>query len=84
MEKMIPCPALEFYQELEEWAVDSIRASQGSIALMAEIREKFVNDWEIEELTRAIIFEQAQITRAMGGEAEYARAAGKGLKKLSR
>ncbi|MGA2956106.1 MAG: hypothetical protein ABSF48_10330 [Thermodesulfobacteriota bacterium] len=65
----------QFYQELEAWALEQIRAGQESISLMAEVRERCAADWEIEELTRAIIFDEAQIMESMKGEAERARAA---------
>lgn len=82
MDKLIPSPALEFYQELEEWALESIRASQGSIALMAEIRERYGEDWQIEELTRAIMFDELQIIEGMKGETEYARTSHKKLERV--
>jgi hypothetical protein len=63
----------QFYQELESWALEQIRAGQQSISLMAEIREGCAGDWEIEELTRAIIFDEVQIMESMKGEAERAR-----------
>ena len=70
-------PAKEFYQEFEAWALDQIRAGLDSIALMAEIRERHGEDWEIEELTRAIIHDEAHLIESYRREIERAREARK-------
>ncbi|MGD0625087.1 MAG: hypothetical protein ABSB32_10255 [Thermodesulfobacteriota bacterium] len=69
-----PFPASDFYAELEAWTLDQIRAGQESISLMAEIRERSAGNWEIEKLTRAIIFDEVQIIEGLKGEAGRARA----------
>lgn len=74
---VIRCSTKDFYLGLEGWALEQIRASQQSISLMAEVRELYAGDWEIEELTRAIIFDEVQFIEEMKGEAERARATGK-------
>ncbi len=63
----------ELSLETEAWAQENIRACQVSIALMAEIREKYQDDWEIEELTRAIMFDEAQLIKSLQKEVEVAR-----------
>jgi hypothetical protein len=55
----------------QKWFQDQIRAGQDSIALMTEIREG-TDDWEIEELTREIIFEEMEFIQRMREGAEYA------------
>lgn len=69
----------DFYRQKEAWALVQIRAAQDSIASMAEVRERRGDNWEIEELTRVIIFEEAQFIDRMKGEAERAKAASKEL-----
>ena len=65
----------QFYQELEPWALEQIRAGQDSISLLAEIREQCAGDWEMEEMIREMIFEEVHAIEFMKGEAERARAA---------
>ncbi len=72
----------EFAKGTETWALEQIRAAQESISLMAEIRELCGADWEIEELTRAIIFDEVQHIEDMKGEAERARAAGEEFERV--
>ena len=72
---VIPNLTKEFYQESEAQALQDIRYLQADMGMMASIREAHPDDWEIEELTRAIIFDEAQIINSMKGEAERARAA---------
>ncbi len=74
--------ATDLAKETEAWALNQIRAAQESISLMAEIREQYGKDWEIEELTRAIMFDEAQFIESMRKEAERAREAGKGLERI--
>ncbi len=69
-------PEAKILKETEAWALGQIRAAQESIALMAEIREG-TEDWEIEELTRSIIFDEVQYIGWLKGEAEGASAARK-------
>ncbi len=77
-----PSSAKLLYQELETWPLDQIRAGQESIALMAEIRELCGEDWAIEELTRAIIFDEVEIIEEMKKEAERARTVRKEFKRV--
>jgi hypothetical protein len=64
----------ELSQETEAWTMDQIRAAQESISLTTDIRERYGGDWEVEELTRSIIFEEVKFIEKMGAEAENARA----------
>jgi hypothetical protein len=79
---VIPSPINEFYPDTEVWALKIIRACQESIALMEEVREQNPGDWEIEELTRAIMFDEAQMIKSLRMEAESARAACQKLKRV--
>ena len=77
---VIPSSSKFFYKDQEAWAREAIRQSEESIALMAEIREHWrIDDWEIEELTRAIMFDESRFIESMRKEAECARAAQKKL-----
>ena len=76
---VIPSLIKEFYREAEVRALETIRSCQESIGLMAEIREQNQNDWEIQELTRGIMFDEAQIIESMREEVERATAARKKL-----
>ncbi len=48
---------------------------QRNIGELNQIREGFSGDWEIEELTRAIIHEEAQLIEMLKGEIEDGREA---------
>ena len=77
---VIPSLLNEFYQEQEEQAMRDIRYLQTDMGLMAKIREENPGDWELEELTRAIIFLEVQTIEDLKGEIEIARTACKELK----
>ena len=72
-----PSLLAEFYREVEEDALEWIRYLQIDCGEMARVREEFPDDWEIEELTRSIIFDNAQIIEMLRKEVEHARAARK-------
>jgi hypothetical protein len=72
----------DFYRETEAWALGIIRSCQESIALMAQVRERYLEDWEIEELTRSIMFDEAQAIESLRKGAENARAASKELERV--
>ncbi len=48
---------------------------QKNIGELNEIREQFAEDWEIQELTRAIIHDESQLIEMMKGEIQDAREA---------
>ena len=79
---VIPSLIDEFYREAEVLALESIHSFQESIGLMAEIREQKHDDWEIEELTRAIMFDEAQKIESLREEIELARTARKKLERV--
>jgi hypothetical protein len=53
---------------------------QGDIGRLNALREDFPGDWEMQELTRALIFEESQLIGMLRGEIEDGRET---LKKLS-
>ena len=79
-----PSLADEYYREVEESNLDWIRHLQFDCGEMARIREEFQDDWEIEELTRSIIFDNAQTIEILKKEVEHARAARKELARIHR
>jgi hypothetical protein len=72
----------EFYRERVDNALAHIRYLALDTGEMSRIREMFRDDWEIEELTRAIIFDEAQIIESLRKEIEHARTARKELKRV--
>ncbi len=74
---VIPSSQKQYFQELKPWALEQIRAGQISIALMAEVREAFPGDWQVEELVRAIIFDETQLIEYFRTEAEREESAHK-------
>jgi hypothetical protein len=69
----------EFYEDSEKQALETIRYLQRDMGRLATIREENPDDWEVEELTRHIIFEEIQSIEALREEVEHARAARKEL-----
>jgi hypothetical protein len=65
----------DLIKDTKTWALEQIQAAQASISLMAQIREQYGEDWQIEELTRVIMYDEAQFIEAMRKEAERASAA---------
>ena len=76
---VIPSLLTEFYEENEAQAMDKIRYLQTDIGEMQKLREENSDDWEIGELTRHIIFLEAQTIEGLKKEIENAR---EDLKKL--
>jgi hypothetical protein len=78
---MVEMPNLvkEFYQERMEDDLSFMRYLQADAGKMQELREANPEDWEIEELTRHIIFLEAQTIEGLKGEIENDR---EDLKKL--
>lgn len=78
---MVEIPNLikEFYQEKMEDDLKAMRYLQSNMGKMQEIREANPDDWEIEELTRHIIFLEAQTIEGLKKEIENDR---EDLKKL--
>lgn len=66
-----------FYAEHEENILNWIRYLQFNCGEMARMREEFPDDWEIEELTRWLIFELTWAIQQFAKEVGYARAARK-------
>src|SRR5512137_288416 len=82
---MVKPPLLdEFYREVEEENLKWMRYLQVDCGEMARIREEFPDDWEIEELTRSIIFDNAQLIEILGKEVENAKTARKEFTQLFR
>jgi hypothetical protein len=71
-----------FYEEIEKDNLTTIRDLQRDMGEMSRIRENFSEDWEIQELTRVIIFEEARIIEELTEEIRYAREARKRLGKV--
>jgi hypothetical protein len=63
----------------ERCCLDQIVYYQRNIGELNAIREEYPEDWEIQELSRAIIHDEAQIIDLLRKEIENAR---KSLKKL--
>ena len=57
---VIPSLIDEFYRERIEDNLAFLRYLAGDIGEMNRIREAYGGDWEMQELTRAIIFLEAQ------------------------
>ena len=78
---MVELPNLvkEFYQEKIEDDLQFMRYLQADMGKMQEIREANPGDWEMEDLTRHIIFLEAQTIEGLKKEIENAR---EDLKKL--
>ncbi len=72
---VIPSTTEDFYRESEQRALEEIRFLQRSMAETARIREEYPGDWEIEELTRHIIFLGNQNIHSLMEVSEDARAA---------
>ncbi len=69
----------ELAAEWEKECLAQISYHQRSIGEMNALREQFCDDWEIEELTRAIIFDEAQLIEMFTKEVEGVREARKKL-----
>ncbi len=69
----------DYFQEIEVRGLEQIRYLQGDIAAMNRLREAHPGDWELEEVTRAIIYDESQIIEMIREEIEHERA---DLKKL--
>ena len=76
--------AEEFYREIEEDNRQRMRLLDLDCGEMARIREEFPDDWEIEELTRSIIFDNAQLIELLRKEIERAKAARKQFARICR
>jgi len=76
----IPNLAKDFYQERIEDDLSFMRYLQTDAGKMQEIREANPEDWEIQELTRAIIFEEVQTIEKLKEGIEHDR---EDLKRLS-
>jgi hypothetical protein len=74
----------DYYKEVEEDNLEWIRRLQFDCGEMARIREEFQGDWEIEELTRSIIFDNTQTIETLRKEIEHARAARKEFARILR
>ncbi len=68
---VIPSLQTQFYRERIKDSLSQIRYLLRDIGEMSRIRETIADDWEIEELTRAIIFYEAQIIEDLKGEIEH-------------
>ena len=71
-----------FYEEIERDYLAAIRDLQKDMGEMNRIREDFSEDWEIQELTRVIIFDEARIIEELTEEIRHAREAKKRLGKI--
>ncbi len=71
-----------FYEEIEKDNLAAIRDLQRDMGEMNRIREEFSEDWEIQELTRVIIFEEARIIEELTEEIRHARQERKRLGKV--
>lgn len=71
-----------FYEEIEKDNLVTIRHLQKDMGEMNRVREDFSEDWEIQELTRVIIFEEARIIEQLMEEIRHARQAKKRLGKV--
>jgi len=71
-----------FYEEIEKDNLARIRGLQKDMGEMNRIREDFSEDWEIQELTRVIIFDEARIIEELTEEIKHAREAKKRLGKV--
>jgi hypothetical protein len=76
---VVPSLLQEFYYESEEQGLADIRYLQTDMGVMTKIREENPGDWELEELTRAIIFDEAQTINLLIEEIEHVREARKEL-----
>lgn len=74
----------EFYKEVEEDNLKWMHYLQLDCGEMARIREEFPDDWEIEELTRSIIFDNAHLIHILGKEVEHAKAVRKKFARICR
>jgi len=77
-----PSLLTEFYEENEKQARADIRYLQADMGEMQTVRERFADDWQIEELIRGIIFEEVQTINLLKEEIENVREARKELGKL--
>ena len=77
-----PNTLVAFYEEIERDNLAAIRDLQKEMGEMNRIREDFSEDWEIQELTRVIIFEEARIIEQLTEEIRNARQAKKRLGKV--
>ena len=77
-----PDPIAAFYEEIEKDNLATIRGLQKDMGEMNRIREDFSEDWEIQELTRVIIFDEARIIGELTEEIRHAREAKKRLGKI--
>jgi hypothetical protein len=75
----IPNLAKDFYQEKIKDDLKFMRYLQTDVGRMQEIREANPDDWEIQELTRAIMFDEAQTIEGLKRQIEHGR---EELKKL--
>ena len=71
-----------FYEEIEKGNLAAIRYLQKDMGEMNRIREDFSEDWEIQELTRLIIFDEARIIEKLTEEIKHARETKKRLGKV--
>jgi hypothetical protein len=63
----------EIAEDWEKYCLGEISYLQKNIGEMNAIREDFPDDWEIEELTRAIIHDEGQIIEMLREEVENER-----------
>jgi hypothetical protein len=78
---VIPDLLTDFYRERIEDNQAYMSHLQGDVGRMQELREASPEDWEMQELTRHIIFLEAQSIEGLRKEIENDR---KNLKKLER
>jgi hypothetical protein len=71
--------AKEFYENCEAEALEQISYLTRDMGAMAKLREEYPDDWEMQELTRAIMFDEGKLIESLKGEIQYARAT---IKKL--
>ena len=71
-----------FYEEIEQDNLTIIRNLQKDMGEMNRIRENFSEDWEIQELTRVIIFNEARLIESLMEEIRDAQQAKKRLGKV--
>lgn len=69
----------DFYEEKIENDFQFMRYLQTDVGKIQGIRETFADDWELEELTRSIIFAEVEIIQMLKGGIENGR---EDLKKL--
>jgi hypothetical protein len=70
-----PNSLLTYYECIEKDNLAAIVYFQKDIARVGQLREDLSEDWEIEELTRSIMHDEAQIIQNLAEEVADAREA---------